>query len=648
MASLLRSGWMPLAVASCFVGCAPGRLRSGADASPVELDLLREVAHARGMSGACEGLRSRCEADNHQRACSVHSRFCRPSPTAAAICSRLAHLCQQHGNRRACALRADRCAGEGAIDGSLLPPGAGASADVAFGTTGDAGPASDDRVRLDAGAASPPDASPSADGLAPSPAIDSGSPVPVTPAPGLNPVIRASRSDGVAPLAVLFDATATSAAGIARPFHALRFSWHFGDPDSGRWRNGTSRNRAAGPIAAHVFERPGTYRVQVLVTDPSGGQATQTLSIRVDDPNQVFSGSNTVCLSQSSDFSGCPAGAERRSVGGQANAIQSVIATGRRVLVRRGQTFSGGLHVNVAGPGILAAFGDGEKPVLQTSGVGIRISDRTPRASDWRVSDFFVQGDGGATAAAVSGESHDILLLRIDGVDLLDGFTSSVDLVSYWVRDGSPQTVSDSLAIVDCQADNVGRMGGYIAATRLMFLGNQIDIQQNGGHVVRLPYVGGGVLAHNQLSPSTPGQHTLKLHAPRFDGSDYPILGGAFSEQIVIYDNQFIGTLAPWTVAISPQSAGHDERIRDVLFEQNTVEGGSGGDVPLVVNAVDVTVRDNQFNTNGGVCVSVFQRGVEPAPTRISVVDNLCQGGNDVVRFSTEVGVLEERNNTLR
>lgn len=96
-----------------------------------------------------------------------------------------------------------------------------------------------------------------------------------TPAIGLT--FAASRLSGVAPLAVFFDATATTATATTRPFHDIEYKWNFGDPagspvNGTTWTNGSragasSRNAATGPVAAHVFETPGTYTVALTAFD---------------------------------------------------------------------------------------------------------------------------------------------------------------------------------------------------------------------------------------------------------------------------------------------------------------------------------------------------------------------------------------------
>ena len=101
-----------------------------------------------------------------------------------------------------------------------------------------------------------------------------------------------SRTSGVAPLSVFFDAT-TTIDGTLRPFHDLEYRWDFGDTSAGTWANGAqpnvnSKNYATGPVASHVFETPGTYYVTLTALDGTNVATTPLhyITITVQDPKE--------------------------------------------------------------------------------------------------------------------------------------------------------------------------------------------------------------------------------------------------------------------------------------------------------------------------------------------------------------------------
>src|SRR5688500_18060079 len=85
-----------------------------------------------------------------------------------------------------------------------------------------------------------------------------------------------SRVSGVAPLAVFFETTGTTATATAKPFHELAYCWDFDDPEAGVFGpSGLSKNMARGPNVGHVFESPGTYTVAVSARDSVGRVTTR-------------------------------------------------------------------------------------------------------------------------------------------------------------------------------------------------------------------------------------------------------------------------------------------------------------------------------------------------------------------------------------
>lgn len=200
----------------------------------------------------------------------------------------------------------------------------------------------------------------------------------------------------VAPCAVHFDAIGTGANEttdpvFTRPFHSLLYQWDFGDPSSGIWAiSGQSKNTATGGIAGHVYDNPGSYLVTLRVTNPSGELATTTRSVTVVDPANAFTPANTFCFANSaSNWSGCPlncAGGDDNCT--VTNSWNTLITGGdncsgsgdcanadagpRRILLRRGDTFSGAGQVIFSGsatsPSLISGFGAGADPIVANSG----------------------------------------------------------------------------------------------------------------------------------------------------------------------------------------------------------------------------------------------------------------------------------------
>ena len=454
----------------------------------------------------------------------------------------------------------------------------------------------------------------------------SSSSISVTAAPGnaaINVALVASRASGVAPLAVFFDASATTATTSARPFHELEFQWNFGETNLGNWSQGAhanvvSRNVDTGPVAAHVFETPGTYSVKLNATDGANVGST-TVQITVTDPNTVFAAS-TACVSVVGAFTGCPTGAAKITSSDYAAVINDIgNALIRCFLFNRGESWTASAQAIEMhnGPGLIGAYGSGAAPkwVLPAGITGLVLSDiTTPTISDWRVMDLEINGQTLATSGVTAGGSiNQVLLLRLNIHDINDGITFDVSTLDYWnTQSGhAGQTMWDQLAIVDSRVNTIfggvgvsqspaasGYSGAYISAARLTFMGNNFDNANGGEHVLRTPYIGKGVVSHNYLARPDAAKHCFKLHAPSFTGTG--VVGGKYSEQIVIADNTFDGGKSVQNVKLAPQNGSSDERIRNVLFERNYFLMGVGAEFGLVMEGPVsvVSVRNNIFNSS--------------------------------------------------
>ena len=115
----------------------------------------------------------------------------------------------------------------------------------------------------------------------------------------------ANRSSALAGAAIQFDAGETDHVLFRNRFYL----WDFGDSGSGNWSNGKSKNADSGPISGHVYDTPGSYTITCAVFDAAGLIETITDSVTITDPDVVYAGALTTCLSTGTDFTEAPAGA---------------------------------------------------------------------------------------------------------------------------------------------------------------------------------------------------------------------------------------------------------------------------------------------------------------------------------------------------
>jgi len=108
---------------------------------------------------------------------------------------------------------------------------------------------------------------------------------------------------GPAPLAVFFSAVGTSAPGYDA-FREAGYHFDFGyaapsTPGSWQFSGKPKGNQVGGPVAAHVYETPGTYTASVRAQAPNGAFQDKTVTIVVEDPDTYWTtgGRSTVTLS---------------------------------------------------------------------------------------------------------------------------------------------------------------------------------------------------------------------------------------------------------------------------------------------------------------------------------------------------------------
>jgi len=422
--------------------------------------------------------------------------------------------------------------------------------------------------------------------------------------------INAGRTSGVAPLAVhLYDSDVPASNGSAQTFHTREYVWQFGDPGSGTWSltTGKSKNIAYGPVAFHVYETPGTYTIKLIVRDASGVIGTDTETITVTDPDTVFEGSNTICYSDTSSFTGCPIGATHV----QTTDLSTIELTdGKRHLFRRGGNWTLSSDVpstDGPGPTIVGAFGTGDNPAFVTAG-NASIVDKQDK-QNWRLMDLTLT-DSLGTHSAISGIDLDfqhwlVMRVHITGYEVSWGW-------SHW-NDSTPMTI-DQMAIVECTFQEAGLHCFYGGAERLAIIGS-IFHESGDSHLVRVWQAYRSVIQHNRMDSAnianSNGRLALKLHGPDDEYEDpehcTPTPGTGCLENYtaftVVSDNIF-GSSGPWPVAIAPQSEAADSRLSDIIFERNYLVrdwGYNNVNVNRHLHVVGdyISVRNNIFDATG-------------------------------------------------
>jgi len=518
-----------------------------------------------------------------------------------------------------------------------------------------------------------------------------------------------SRFTGVAPLSVFFDASGTTATTTTHPFHDIEYQWGFGDIDpiskalnlsppspliggTSTWNTGSkpgvnSRNAATGPVAAHVYETPGVYTVALTATDGTNTVKNSCAQIVVQNPDTVFAGTNTICVSATSlpvaGSGGCPPGASTAQQPSFPAAISSYAKTGKRVLFKRGDTFTGATAatVSVTGPGTIGAFGDpnNNKPVIQGTGNTniLVLSTGNPYVSDWRVMDLTIDGLSGTNTTGVSGggTAYQETLLRLDIRNVAYGITFDTSGLRWTNTNGGPtQTIWDQITIADSTIAHIinAGYGMFFSSSRLALLGNSITDVFNGQAVVRFPQLVRSIVNNNTLSDPGSTKEVIKLHAPTWcttlqttcnwttDTEPADPVGNngvtsfGYSEKILISDNKLTGVSnSAWMVTSGPQNNTNDERVRDVIFERNWLVAGSGTVKGLVIFSRDTTLRNNicDFSlASNASCFNPRLWGTEPPADNVKIYNNTgytsAAGSTfSVVHIENNVTNIELKNN---
>ncbi len=407
-----------------------------------------------------------------------------------------------------------------------------------------------------------------------------------------------SRTSGVAPLSVSFDATGTTSTLTSMPFQDLLYYWDFGDGGGGAWAYGTlpgvlKKNRSTGAVAGHVYETPGTYTWTLTVSDRIT-TVTTSGSITVADPATVYSGSNTICVSSSglpvAGVNGVPAGAQCFQLATIELSVAKITANNQRLLLCKGDTFtSSGTTTVPAFTGVtIGAYGTGAKPLINLVGSTTNYGALCPGAADLRIMDLQATTafTGTFTARLSNSAQPDLLILRCD-----------VTKASTIVNSGG-----DRLFVVECTADQLGGGGGNVgiwmdATSGNAVMGCSITNCTNIEHNIRTQMANKTIYTSNTLVNTAANKW---LQAIRGDRSQ-----AAWTEYVIVSDTLFDqgASASAQLLQVAPQNSSVNERIRNVIIERNLFLHRSGSATSGMINITAISgirIRNNLLRELGG------------------------------------------------
>jgi hypothetical protein len=466
---------------------------------------------------------------------------------------------------------------------------------------------------------------------------------------------KITRSSGISPLLVFFDATGTTDSSLTAnttAFQDVTYSWDFGDAGasgSGTWKYGSnagksSMNAATGGVAAHLYITSGKdtpYTASVTATDGTN-KASCHLALTATDPSGAngFPGTATTCVSSSATpvagSNGCPARAAVLKTSSFVTAL-SGSQSGKRVLFNCGDTFTGNNAAVTGQKFSVGAYGScvgstSKRPILSDTGSGGEISLGSGSSADFdgRFSDLDLEGNGhGGTAFRNSSSTYPLQIvlnnIRSNGNEatFYNYNASQYGLFNVVMTGmGSIQGVfinnSENQCTNGSQAYNCGGAPNYRNVNYWAVIGNSFNgagalIGSAGIETVRISACRLCVIENNTMENANKVGAVLKLHNGNPNSQSTWI--GQYTELNEVSDNLFTGMSGAQLVEISPQNSVTDERLRNIVFERNLLYGTAVGSGRLLASVQNGTFRDNVFNTADTVgtnlSLQIARRGIE-------------------------------------
>lgn len=473
--------------------------------------------------------------------------------------------------------------------------------------------------------------------------------------------ISATRTACRAGSGIHFTAVPNPASGVftdsdlTNIFFNTKFRWDFGDVGAPNWvTDGTSSNIGHSGDDGHVYLTAGAYTVTLYVTVGGVESSVATQAITVDNADTFWATTNTICISNNTDFTGAPSGCTQiPNVTSLATALGN-IATGKRVLLHDGHVFSGttGLSSNVNLTNImLGKFGAGASPELHASANITMLllgNGSSNKLDDITIRDIKFTGTATNTTTAINigYYSSNVTIDNVETSSVNQGIQSDHNNLLIQLNINSNRK---GVVITNCLFDHTvgmtsnlsGNMHVFAAGDGFTFRGNTLkNYGSVSSHLSRFPYCQHFNNSNNlYVYGSTNSRHCIKLHSGEWQGANVdgsPGWSNRFSlnnlkntwfahlptQYSYIGKNVFNTTSIgqDWSVVVGPENVNSEEEVISTVIANNYFTGKLGNQ-PIRDESGSCRVRNNVINGSQSPATTL-QTMVDHAPPIYGVFSN--------------------------
>jgi hypothetical protein len=403
--------------------------------------------------------------------------------------------------------------------------------------------------------------------------------------------IVASRTSGVAPLSVFFDATGTTGLYDTEFFEAdddavngsymdATFYWDF---DTTNVDATIDHKYASGFVTTCVFKEPGTYTVQLKVYDNTGYIGYKNITITVSE----FSGTTYYVADDIGDDEAN--GTTIATPFKTPEHALSFIGANVRILFKNGNTFTISSAVGrsaITGPAIISGYSDPSDP----------SSDKPIIHSTAQDTDYVTMYFNGCS---------DIRIMNIAATATAESSSPRSPSGIYWNANCN-NMLKYNTEEYNLGGLSMGANGQYGAIAECIFH----DVTSTGWTSAEEGTADGGAIignyVYNKSNVDSNTQHVYRLQGGtryffgfnRFEGdiivSEDALTIRGNSSKIVIYKNRIKG----WVQTISPQNRNSSlEYQHHCIIDSNLIIGqrlySGDSQVAIMLDSKDIVVRNN-------------------------------------------------------